>query len=505
MTRIFPVRSAFRAFAVTLLAALSATPVLAAPEPEQRMIDRRFGNNGRFVVPFDSGGTWRDDGYAAVEQSDGRLVVAGVVELGGGRTGIGVARLTRAGGLDAGFGGNGTGRNVIDAGGSNSIGAYAAAVQGDNKIVVAGWITGPAHQGENFLAMRFEANGALDTTFGLAGRAAIAFDLGGNMNDWAQGVAIQGDGKIVVVGNVQRFGSEDRDIGVVRLNPSGGADTGFGNSGKVVAVIDRGGNNDARATGVALQGDGKIAIGGWASTASNGTDVIALRLLATGAIDSGFGSSGVAQFNLPGTRSCLDDEALTIRAVSWTRLFPSPATERRLLLAGSTCVINTGGNDDWDGLLVRLNDNGSLDTSLNDGLGHRRLAFDLGGFNRDLLTGVEAVNIGGLLPGLFPPGHLVLSGTAYDSREPGDRGNQMVVRMIDWNGTTAPSFGAAGTGYIDFDLGGGNYDWSNGMILTRRLEAVLVGTAERVSAGDMDFAVSRIILDRIFAGSQESN
>lgn len=504
MTSRSRIQALSRGALAVLAAMLLSAPALAAPEPDQRMIDWRFGSNGRMVIPFDEGGNWRDDGYAAVEQADGKVVVAGVVELGGGRTAIGLMRLTRAGNLDIPFGGAGNGRHVVDLGASNSTGAYAAAVQDDGKIVVAGWITGPAHQGENFLVMRFNANGTLDTGFGLSGRTAIAFDLGGSRNDWATGLAIQDDGKIVVAGNVQRGGADDRDIGIVRLNPSGGADAGFGDSGKLVVVIDRGGGNDAQATSVAIQRDGKIAVAGWVTTDSNGMDAMALRVLANGASDTGFGINGVVTFHM-GTRQCLDEQAMAIKAVSWNQIIPVVASQRRLILAGTTCWDTANGNDDWDGLLVRLNDDGSLDTSFN-GMGYLQAGFDLGGPNRDVITGIATVTLGeGLLSGLFPPNRIVVSGTAYDTRPPGDRGNQMAVRMLTWNGAPDPAFGQFGKGYIDFDLGSGNFDWSNGMILTGGHEAVLVGTTERDTPGDMDFAATRIILDRIFAGRQEND
>lgn len=509
MSHVFFRRAKVLAVFAGLSMVFCSVTVSAAPEPEQRMIDKRFGYSGRAIAAFDRPNSdLRDDGYAAAEQSDGKIVLAGVVALSDGRTGIGVARLLRDGTTDYTFAGPTTpGRYVLELGASTSTGAYAVAVQSDNKIVVAGWITGSAHNGENFLVVRLNADGTLDTSFGLSGRTAIAFDVAGNMNDWATGVAIQSDGKIVVVGNVQRGSVNDRDIGVVRLNPSGGVDTGFGTSGKTIVVVDRGGDNDAQATSVSLQGDGKIAIGGWASTSLNGKDVVAIRLLPAGGIDTGFGtaSSGIAQINVPGSRPCLDDEALAIKAVSWTQVVPTVSTQRRLVLAGTSCVDNSGGMDDWDMLVVRLDDSGVLDTSFGGGSGYRLLAMDLGGFNRDLATSVIEYQQSSVLGGLFAPSHIVVGGSAYDARVPGDRGNQLAVQMIRWNGDRETNFGFGGKGYVDFDYGGSNYDWGNGMILTQSGAAVMVGTAERATGNDYDFVATRLILDRIFAGDQEND
>ncbi len=501
----FPSRHRILAVLLVALAqALTAASLSAAPDPEQRMIDKRFGSNGRSWAAMDApGGDMRDDGYAAGEQSDGRVVVAGTVALPGGRTGVGVARFTREGQADVAFGS--FGRFMLDLGGSNASGGLAVAIQSDDRIVVAGWISGPAHQGENFLVLRLEPNGSLDTSFGLSGRTAVSFDHGGNMNDWATAMAIQPDGKIVVVGNVQRGGVNDRDIGVLRLNPSGGADTSFGTNGKTTIVIDRGGGDDAQATGMDLQSDGKILIGGWVSTASNGRDMMALRLLADGSRDTGFGpgSDGLVQINLA-LSACPDDEAADIKAVSWTQLVPNPATQRRVLLAGSTCLNNNNGNDDWDFAVVRLTDNGAMDTSFN-GEGYRSLPIDLGGANRDIATSLITVRLSSLLPGLFPPSHILVGGYAHDTRTPGDRGFQMAFRMMAWSGSNNDAFGPNGRGYVDFDLGANNDDYVNDLIMTSNGTVVAAGTVRRATGNDHDFAATRIVIDRIYAGDQEND
>lgn len=476
----------------------------AAPDPEQRMIDKRYGFEGRAWAAMDApGGDMRDDGHAAAEQSDGRVVVAGTVSLSGGRTGVGVARFTRKGQADVTFGS--FGRFMLDLGGSNATGGLAVAVQSDDKIVVAGWISGPAHQGENFLVLRLEANGTIDTSFGLSGRTAVSFDHGGSMDDWATAMAIQPDGKIVVVGNVQRGGVNDRDVGVVRLNPSGGADTSFGNNGKTTIVVDRGGGDDVRVTSMDLQSDGKILIGGWVSTASNGRDMMALRLLANGARDTSFGpgTEGLVQTNLA-PASCPHDEAADIKAVSWTQLVPNPSIQRRVLLAGSLCMNESNGANDWDFVLVRLADNGDMDLSL-AGDGYRTMPIDMGGANHDIATGVVTVNQSSLMAGFFPPSHILVGGYAKDTRTPGDRGYQMAFRMITWNGDNQTTFGPNGRGYIDFDLGASNDDYANDLIVTRDGTVLAAGTVRRGTGNDHDFAVARIVADRIHASDLEND
>ena len=89
------------------------------------------------------------------------------------------------------------------------------------------------------------ADGALDTTFNGTGIVTTAVGSGA---DQATGVALQADGKIVVVG-YSNNGSND-DFVVVRYNTNGSLDTSFNTTGKVMTPVGPG--ND-QAAAVAIQ------------------------------------------------------------------------------------------------------------------------------------------------------------------------------------------------------------------------------------------------------------
>src|SRR6185369_12235464 len=103
-----------------------------------------------------------------------------------------------------------------------------------------------------FALARYNANGSLDPSFSGDGRQVT--DLGGG-NDGATGVALQADGKIVAVGFGGAFGN---DFALARYNADGSLDTSFSGDGKQTTdVVDL-----DYASGVALQGDGKIVVVG---------------------------------------------------------------------------------------------------------------------------------------------------------------------------------------------------------------------------------------------------
>ena len=87
-------------------------------------------------------------------------------------------------------------------------------------------------------------------SFGVGGK--VAFDYGGG-DDFGIGLAIQRDGKIVVVGSAQTNGVDA--FAVARINQDGSRDPSFGEDGQVMTPI---GSGSASAIDVAIQPDGKI-------------------------------------------------------------------------------------------------------------------------------------------------------------------------------------------------------------------------------------------------------
>src|SRR3954451_11354266 len=97
--------------------------------------------------------------------------------------------------------------------------------------------------------------GDLDPTFGLGGK--VRTDIGRPSNDFATAVtAVQADGKIVVAGQSDH---SPGDFVVVRYNPDGSLDAGFGSQGS--ATIDFGGTDDF-GSGVAVDSQGRIVVAG---------------------------------------------------------------------------------------------------------------------------------------------------------------------------------------------------------------------------------------------------
>jgi uncharacterized delta-60 repeat protein len=213
-----------------------------------------------------------------VRQADGRIIVAG----GGSGSDFVVARYLPDGPLDPGFGSAGV--VTTDFAGELDR-ATSVAIQADGKVVVAG--SASVGGRSDFAVARYLPDGALDAGFGVDGKLTLDFAGSG---DQANALAIQSDGKLVLAGSALVSGSE-RDVALARLNPDGSPDGGFGSGGKV--TTDAGGADNV-AHALAAQSDGKLILAGAKFTGYKpGDDMLALRYTPTGALDAGFGAGGV--------------------------------------------------------------------------------------------------------------------------------------------------------------------------------------------------------------------
>lgn len=152
------------------------------------------------------------------------------------------------------------------------------AVQSDDKIVVA------THEAGDFAVFRFTAAGALDPTFGVAGKALV--DVGDG--DHPLDVALQPDGRILVTGR-HDDGSVYR-LALARLLSDGSLDTSFGTAGVVSDAFDSITVGEA----VIADASGGILVAGWAgigNIAEFGSFVA--RYDATGTLDPTFATDGV--------------------------------------------------------------------------------------------------------------------------------------------------------------------------------------------------------------------
>jgi uncharacterized delta-60 repeat protein len=283
----------------------------------------------------------------------------------------------------------------------------AMALQADGKIVMVGGTF------VDFVLARFNADGSIDRNFGIDGK--VTTDMGGGLRaEEALGVAIQPDGKIVVVGYTAIPTTPPAPrlpdtFALARYNSDGSLDTSFGTGGRVSGNV----NGIARA--VALQPDGKIVLAGEFELAlSNGTfvsDFTVARFNTNGSLDLAFGTSGTGQVA--------------------TDIGNAANSARNLVIQPNGAIVVSGkpqcsqsGCDHTD--VVRYNANGTLDTSFGSG-------------GKLTLAGVEVGE--GLVR--QSDGKLVLAGGVTTATVPTTA--RFVLMRLNADGAIDTSFGTAGT------------------------------------------------------------
>ncbi len=246
--------------------------------------DLEFGTAG--TVRTLLGAAFLGDASDVALQPDGSIVVVGVVNnFATTREDFGVQRYDARGVLDTSFGAAGLATTDFT-GGSDR--AYAAAIQPDGAILVAGHaaVLEPAPLGgSDFALVRYLPTGVPDETFGTAGKATT--DIAGAA-DFGFDLALQPDGKPVVVGRVSSDGAGGEQFGAVRYTTAGVPDPEFGAGGIAVAGFESGGIP----RGVAVGAEGSVLLAG--HTSSGGSAAFGLaRFDAAGRADASFDTDGL--------------------------------------------------------------------------------------------------------------------------------------------------------------------------------------------------------------------
>ncbi|MBX3605463.1 MAG: hypothetical protein KF788_09330 [Piscinibacter sp.] len=358
------------------------------------VVDTSF-NGGAQLLSVAEG---EDYATAMAVQADGKVITVGWTTTNAGGTDIALVRHTRDGVLDTTFGNGGRVVTAVAAGrGSDE--AYAVAVQADGRIVVAG-STAVGSGDQDFVLLRYLADGSLDAGFGTGGKVVTA--LGASV-DRINAIAIQADGKIVVGGESDRGSAATGiDFALARYQPNGTLDAGFGNGGTVVTPIRAQAARDS-IYAITLQPVGAeqriVAVGGEG-------DFVAARYTAAGALDGAFGNGGKIA-GVFGSSTIGAARAVTV------------AADNKLVLAGQ--VQN-------DFALARLNVDGSADAG-----------FGTGG---KVVTALSATNWDGATALVRQAdGKLLAGGWVYEGNS--SSGNFAVARYSA-DGALDAGFGSAG-------------------------------------------------------------
>jgi uncharacterized delta-60 repeat protein len=252
----------------------------------------------------------------------------------------------------------------------------------------------------------FCQSGTLDPTFGTAGIVTTSY----NEDSDGEAVAIQDDGKIVLVGTTGSI--PVLSIRTARYLEDGSLDTSFGTGGTVLAPVA------GQGRGATIQPDGKILVAG-SAFGMNGVEVFIMRLNIDGTLDTSFGVNGTTSFDNPGFEIV---EGMALQS------------DGKIVVAGTLSTDLGGGVAEIDGFAVRFESDGQPDTSFGN-------------------QGITVIGTSG--PGesiedclVQGDGKIVLVGTLLTFP-----GEDIMVTRLNGDGTLDNSFGTNGSVVTDVMLG----------------------------------------------------
>ena len=281
----------------------------------------RLNTDGSADTGYNVGASGFNNNVSSIAiQSDGKAIVGGAFTTYQGLSQGRIIRLNTDASWDTTF----------STGVGFSASPNAIAIQSDGKIVVGGNFTSYLGIARNYI-IRLLATGGIDTTF----------SIGTGFGTFVRALAIQSDGKILVGGDFTTYQGTNRNR-IARLNTDGSFDTTFS--------MGTGFNGAVRA--IYIQSDGKIIVGGDFTTYQGTTSNRIIRLNTDGSID--------ATFNV-GTGFINSVRGIAIQ------------TDGKVVAVGDSASYQ-GNTSNY---IVRINTNGSFDSTFNTGTGFGSPAYSI--------------------------------------------------------------------------------------------------------------------------------
>lgn len=386
----------------------------------------------RFENRINMSGFGPEDGAMIVEpwtgsydevriQSSGQIVAAGTDRTG--ETAVAIARYDSQGEVDASYG---IGGKLTPALGTGKEVTNGLALQADGKAIVSYNRTSGANSLVHGVA-RFNSNGSLDTSFGIAGTNSVdvrTTDAIGNFG----AVALQSNGKSVLVGeSLVGLPAGTPTWGVVaRFNTNGTVDSGksgFGDvsNGKALGYTKlaaptsgNGGFQD-----IMVQPDDKLVVVG---RMQNDGSITVARYTSNGKLDTTFNGTGKFQYAFPGASG------------AQTRGVARQA-DGKIIVAGYFSTPGNIATTTTDLFVARLNSNGTLDSTFGSGTGV--VTWDIDGTASESNEVAQDVVIA-------PDGKIVVAGYVSQAMPSGVSPSQLTLWRFYSSGALDSTFGGQG-------------------------------------------------------------
>jgi len=278
----------------------------------------KLNSNGSQDTSFNIGTGFNNTVWTTVVDSNGKILVGGSFTTYSGSTQNYLVRLNTDGTKDTSFN-MGTGFNDV---------VWAAAIDSNGKILVGGNFTTYSGSSQNYL-IRLNSDGTKDTSFNIGSGFTGYTSQRGLVDE----IVVNSDGKILVGGNFLTYQGTGSNY-LTRINSDGSKDTSFNTSNAF----------DSWVYTMAVDSNGKIVAGGKFTFFAN------------------TGSNHLIRLNSDGTKDTSFNIGSGFNAIVYSIAIDSNGK----ILAGGSFTTYSGSTQNY---LVRLNTDGTKDTSFNIGSG----------------------------------------------------------------------------------------------------------------------------------------
>jgi uncharacterized delta-60 repeat protein len=467
-----------RGVAAATLLALAAGH--AAAEPADGVLDPNFGTDGIAMVAFDTApANPIDVALDAVVDSFGRTYLVGVAMTSDGQR-IAITRLRADGTLDTNYGPDDVGLVVAPEQLGFSLTGASAAIAPDGRLLVGGTLTTNGNQ--DFALCRFDIDGSLDAFPNGLQCVKVAFDLngaGGTKADVLGDIAVQPDGRIVLVGSAN-FSATLSRAAFARLDTNGDLDNSFNGTGRNSYTVPNG--VSAMLNSVAIARNGKlVAAGETVLEGFSDTDFLVMRMEPDGTIDETFAEDGFAVlYPIHTTRNH------AFRKVILEPGHPQIVIDQQIVAVGS--IESDVGSDLYEGIVARIDADGTPTAGY--GTGGTGYRVDNTGHHLVFNDAVRESN-----------GNLLVAGTIRANSNPATTLDYYVTRLLPDGSTDQDGFNPP-TGFSLVNLDGSN-DLANAIAL--RHDRIIVAGTSLVGTvpPNTDFSAIGLLRDRIFANGYD--
>jgi uncharacterized delta-60 repeat protein len=319
-----------------------------------------------------------------------------------------------------------------------SAGAYCVAVLANRKILAGGYKESNLNFERDFLLIRYNEDGSLDTTFGIDG--IVTTDLGGEL-DQALAIAIQKDSKILLAGRTTFDNAVREDyFGITRYNKDGSLDISFGTNGKIVSAKQ---HFLGEAHSITELSDNKILVAGRAYDPNDGTSFLCVaKYDSNGAPDSSFGENGIRLIDFD------ENRVGGIFIYDPTDMLIQPDGK---ILIGSTMQSQQHPYTFSDFVVVRINENGTIDSS-----------FASNGLITD--TNDSFDEFGSFF--LLPDGKIIVTGNTSSDHSLSVENDSIFAMRFEKDGIIDNSFGGNGRVVFSYENKGGSVSTASSLLPT---------------------------------------